>query len=303
MYSIARDTQRVMIMINIAIPKGSLEEQTLLLFKQADLEIKKTEREYNPKVNDPRINKVKILRPQEIPKYIDEGYFDLGISGRDWVIESNSDVVEVADMPYSKQGAGIVKIVIAVPQESEIKSAADIKPNSRVTTEYPNITKAFFEDLGIPIDMHFSYGATEAKVPDLMDVVVDLTETGSTLRKNGLKIVDVMLESSSKLIANKDSWADPVKRQEIEEIKTLLLAVIEARGKVLIDMNVPADKLDEVISALPSMKHPTVSQLYKSDYYAVETVVNKSEINILIPKLKNLGAEDIIEMEISKIVH
>ena len=290
-------------MINITIPKGSLEEQTLLLFKQADLEIKKTEREYNPKVNDPRINKVKILRPQEIPKYIDEGYFDLGISGRDWVVESNSDVVEVADMPYSKQGAGIVKIVIAVPQESDIKSAADIKPNSRVTTEYPNITKAFFDDLGIPIDMHFSYGATEAKVPDLMDVVVDLTETGSTLRKNGLKIVDVMMESSSKLIANKDSWADPVKRQEIEEIKTLLLAVIEARGKVLIDMNVPADKLDAVIDALPSMKHPTVSQLYKSDYYAVETVISKNEINILIPKLKNLGAEDIIEMEISKIVH
>ncbi|MBW6469938.1 MAG: ATP phosphoribosyltransferase [Methanosarcinaceae archaeon] len=290
-------------MINIAIPKGSLEEQTLLLFKQADLEIKKTEREYNPKINDPRINKVKILRPQEIPKYIDEGYFDLGISGRDWVIESNSDVVEVADMPYSKQGAGIVKIVIAVPQDSDIKTAADIKPGSRVTTEYPNITKAFFEKLGIPIDMHFSYGATEAKVPDLMDVVVDLTETGSTLRKNGLKIVDVMLESSSKLIANKDSWADPVKRQEIEAIKTLLLAVIEARGKVLIDMNVPGDKLDDVINALPSMKHPTVSQLYKSDYYAVETVVNKSEINILIPKLKNLGAEDIIEMEISKIVH
>ncbi|MCL7411118.1 MAG: ATP phosphoribosyltransferase [Methanosarcinaceae archaeon] len=290
-------------MINIAIPKGSLEEQTLLLFKQADLEIKKTEREYNPKINDPRINKVKILRPQEIPKYIDEGYFDLGISGRDWVIESNSDVVEVADMPYSKQGAGIVKIVIAVPQDSDIKTAADIKPGSRVTTEYPNITKVFFENLGIPIDMHFSYGATEAKVPDLMDVVVDLTETGSTLRKNGLKIVDVMLESSSKLIANKDSWADPAKRQEIEEIKTLLLAVIEARGKVLIDMNVPADKLDIVISALPSMKHPTVSQLYKSDYYAVETVVNKNEINILIPKLKNLGAEDIIEMEISKIVH
>lgn len=299
----AINNQRVIIMINIAIPKGSLEEQTLLLFKQADLEIKKTEREYNPKVNDPRINKVKILRPQEIPKYIDEGYFDLGISGRDWVVESNSDVVEVADMPYSKQGAGIVKIVIAVPQDSDIKSAADIKPGSRVTTEYPNITKAFFENLGIPIDMHFSYGATEAKVPDLMDVVVDLTETGSTLRKNGLKIVDVMMESSSKLIANKDSWADPVKRQEIEEIKTLLLAVIEARGKVLIDMNVPADKLDAVIDALPSMKHPTVSQLYKSDYYAVETVISKNEINILIPKLKNLGAEDIIEMEISKIVH
>lgn len=290
-------------MINIAIPKGSLEEQTLLLFKQADLEIKKTSREYNPKINDPRIEKIKILRPQEIPKYIEEGYFDLGISGRDWVVESSSDVVEVADMPYSKQGAGIVKIVIAVPQESEIQSAKDIKPGSRVTTEYPNITKKFFDDLGIPVDLHFSYGATEAKVPDLMDVVVDLTETGSTLRKNGLKIVDVMLESSSKLIANKESWNDPVRRKEIEEIKTLLLAVIEARGKVLIDMNVPADKLDSVIEALPSLKRPTVSQLYNSDYYAVESVVNKNEVNILIPKLKELGAEDILELDISKIVH
>jgi ATP phosphoribosyltransferase len=290
-------------MINIAIPKGSLEEQTLLLFKQADIEIKKTEREYNPRINDPRIDQIKILRPQEIPKYVEEGFFDLGISGRDWVVESSSDVVEVADLPYSKQGAGKVKIVIAVPQDSDIKSARDIKPNSRVTTEYPNITKAFFDTLNIPIDIHFSYGATEAKVPDLMDVVVDLTETGSTLRKNGLQIVDVMLESSSKLIANKQSWDDPGKRQEIEEIKTLLLAVIEARGKVLLAMNVPAGKLDSVIEALPSMKRPTVSQLYKSDYCAVETVVNKSEVNILIPILKKLGAEDILEMDISKIVH
>lgn len=290
-------------MINIAIPKGSLEEQTLLLFKQADLEIKKTEREYNPRINDPRIDQIKILRPQEIPKYVEEGFFDLGISGRDWVVESSSDVVEVADLPYSKQGAGKVKIVIAVPQDCDIKSARDIKTNSRVTTEYPNITKSFFDKLNIPVDIHFSYGATEAKVPDLMDVVVDLTETGSTLRKNGLKIVDVMLESSSKLIANKQSWDDPSKRQEIEEIKTLLLAVIEARGKVLLAMNVPAGKLDAVIEALPSMKRPTVSQLYKSDYCAVETVVNKSEVNILIPILKKLGAEDILEMDISKIVH
>ncbi|MEA1985772.1 MAG: ATP phosphoribosyltransferase [Euryarchaeota archaeon] len=290
-------------MIDITIPKGSLEEQTLLLFKQADLEIKKTAREYNPTTNDPRIRKIKVLRPQEIPTYIHEGYFDLGISGRDWVIESSSDVVEVADLPYSKQGAGIVKIVIAVPQDSDIESAKDIKPGSRVTTEYPNITKDFFDELGVPVDIHFSYGATEAKVPDLMDVVVDLTETGSTLRKNGLKIVDVMLESSSKLIANKESWEDPVKRKEIEEIKTLLLAVIEARGKVLIDMNVPADKLEHLIESLPSMKRPTVSQLYNSDYYAVETVVDKSEINILIPKLKDLGAEDILELDILKIVH
>lgn len=291
-------------MIDLVIPKGSLEEQTLLLFKQADLPIKKTDREYNPKITDPRINKVKILRPQEIPKYVEEGYFDIGITGRDWVVESNSDVVEVADLPYSKQGAGNVKIVIAVPQADDtIKSAADIKPNSRVSTEYPNMTKAFFEKLGIPVEIIYSYGATEAKVPELVDVVVDLTETGSTLRKNGLKIVDVITESSTKLIANKKSWADAQKSMDIEDIRMLLLSVIEARGKVLIDLNVHEDNLDTVVEALPSMKNPTVNKLYKSDYYAVETVVSKDEVNILIPKLKSLGAEDILELDISKIVH
>ncbi|MEA3294394.1 MAG: ATP phosphoribosyltransferase [Euryarchaeota archaeon] len=291
-------------MIDIVIPKGSLEEQTLLLFRQADLPIKKTDREYNPKINDPRINKVKILRPQEIPKYVEEGYFDLGITGLDWVYESNSDIVEIADLPYSKQGAGNVKIVIAVPATDEsIHSAADIKPNSRLSTEYPNLTKAFFDKLDIPVKIIFSYGATEAKVPELVDAVVDLTETGSTLKKNGLKIVDIITESSTKLIANKKSWADPDKRNDIQEIKTLLLAVIEARGKVLIDLNVHEKNLDAVIEALPAMKKPTVSKLYKSDYYAVETVISKNNINILIPKLKAMGAEDILELDISKIVH
>jgi ATP phosphoribosyltransferase len=290
-------------MLDIALPKGSLEEQTLLLFKQADLEIRKTDREYNPTVKDPRIKKVKILRPQEIPKYVEEGYFDLGISGKDWVIESDSDVVEVADMFYSKMGEGIVKIVIAVPNDKDIKSAKEIEPGSRVSTEYPNLTKKFFDKLGIPVDLRYSYGATEAKVPELVDVIVDLTETGSTLRKNGLKIIDIILESNTKLIANKKSWKDPVKRKEIEEITILLQAVLEARGKVFIVMNVPEDKLDSVVSGLPAMKRPTVSKLYKSDYYAVQTVVSKNEINILIPKLKNLGAEDILEMDITKIVH
>ena len=290
-------------MLDIAIPKGSLEEQTLLLFKQADLEIRKTDHEYNPTIKDPRIKKVKILRPQEIPKYIEEGYFDLGISGKDWVMESGSDVIEVADMFYSKMGEGIVKIVVAVPNNQDIKSAKDIKPGSRVSTEYPKLTKKFFDRLGIPVDIRYSYGATEAKVPELVDVIVDLTETGSTLRKNGLKIVDNILESNTKLIANKKSWKDPAKRKEIEEIKILLLAVLEARGKVYIVMNVPEDKLDGIVSTLPAMKLPTVSKLYKSDYYAVGTVVSKSEINILIPKLKSFGAEDILEMDITKIVH
>ncbi len=290
-------------MLRIALPKGSLEEQTFLLFKQADLPIKRTEREYNPKINDPRIGKVKILRPQEIPGYVADGYFDVGISGHDWVIESNADVVEIADLPYSKQGAGIVKIVIAVPDDQEIESASEIAPHSRVTTEYPNITRDYFEKLEIPVELHFSYGATEAKVPDLMDVVVDVTETGSTLRKNNLKIIDVMLESVTKLVVNRDSWEDPEKRKEITEIRTLLLSVIEARGKVLLDMNVPADKLDSLIAALPAMKTPTVSKLYNSEYYAIETVVEKDSVNILIPELKHLGAEDILELDISKIVH
>lgn len=290
-------------MLDIAIPKGSLEEQTLLLFKQADLEIRKTDREYNPTIKDPRIKKIKILRPQEIPKYVEEGYFDIGISGKDWVIESEADVVEIADMFYSKQGEGIVKIIVAVPENRNIKSAKDIKPGSRVSTEYPKLTKKFFDKLGIPIDIRYSYGATEAKVPELVDVIVDLTETGSTLRKNGLKIVDTILESNTKLIANKKSWNDALKRKEIEEIKILLLAVLEARGKVYIIMNVPEDKLDSVVSTLPAMKKPTVSKLYKSDYYAVGTVVSKGEINILIPELKAMGAEDILEMDIAKIVH
>ena len=290
-------------MLNLVLPKGSLEEQTLMLFKQADLEIKKTARDYNPTMDDPRVDKIKILRPQEIPKYIEEGYFDIGISGRDWVVESNSDVVEVADLPYSKRGSGKVKIVVATPIEKHINSASDIKPYSRVATEYPNITRAYFDKLGIPVKTYFSYGATEAKVPEIMDIIIDVTETGSTLRRNGLKIIDVIMESNSKLLANKECWEDAEKRRAIEQLKTLLLSVIEARGKVLLDMNVIEDKLEDLIQILPALKKPTISKLYQSDYYAIETVVSKSEVNILIPMLKEKGAEDILELNISKIVH
>jgi ATP phosphoribosyltransferase len=289
-------------MIDIAIPKGSLLNQTLQLFEQAGLEVRRTEREYNAKINDPRVGKVKILRPQEIPSYVAKGYFDLGISGTDWIRESKADVVTVTELNYGKQGPGKVKLVVAVPDGERIASARDIKPNSRVATEYPELTRAFFEELGIQVDVQYSYGATEAKVPELTDVVVDLTETGSTLRKNGLKIVDVIMESTSELIANKKSWADPEKREDIQAIETLLSAVIRARGKVLIDLNVPEGKIEEVISILPSMKNPTISKLYNSGYYAVESVVDKSQINLLIPRLKKAGAEDILELAISKIV-
>ena len=294
-------------MISIAIPKGSLEAQTLQLSKQADLEIKVTSREYNPQIDDPRIEKVKILRPQEIPEYVEKGYFDIGITGKDWIAERGADVVEIADLSYSKTAEknGKVRIVLAVQADSDIRAAEDIKPNSRISTEYPNLTKAFFDELGIPVQIFFSYGATEAK--DMMDAIVELTETGETLRKNNWRIIHTIFESSTKLIANKDSWREPGKRREMEEIKTLLSGVIEARDRVLLSMNVAEDKLREVVSALPAMKKPTIAQLYDSDsterrYYAVETVVSKKEVNILIPRLKALGAEDIIEIDITKIV-
>ncbi len=289
-------------MLRLALPKGSLEEQTLRLFKEADLAVIRGFRDYNPSIDDPRITQVKILRPQEIPKYVEEGYFDLGISGWDWVNESEADVEVIADLPYSKQSSGVVRLVVAVTEDSDIKKPEEIKPGSRVTTEFPNLTKKYFEDLGIPVEIYFSYGASEAKVPELMDVVIDLTETGSTLRKNRLRIIGTILESTTKLLANKQSLKDLEKKKAIGEMKTLLLGVIEARGKVLLSMNVPEAKLEDLIGILPAMKKPTVSKLYSTDYYAVETVVPKKEVNVLIPKLKEKGAEDILEMNISKIV-
>jgi ATP phosphoribosyltransferase len=289
-------------MLSLAIPKGSLEEQTLLLFAQADLEVRKSSRAYSPTIDDPRISRVKVLRPQEIPLYVADGHFDLGISGHDWVTESGADVVEVAELPYAKTGAGVVNMVLAVPDDSPIASARDIKPGSRISTEFPRVTAAYFEKLGIPVEVHFSYGATEAKVPELMDALVDLTETGSTLRRNGLKIVDVVLTSTTRLLANKAAWADPEKRRAIEEIRTLLLGVIEARGRVLLSMNVPKGSLDAVIAELPAMKRPTVSQLYGCEDYEITTVADKATVNVLIPRLKAAGAEDILEMPITKIV-
>jgi ATP phosphoribosyltransferase len=288
--------------LSIALPKGSLQEQTLKLFAEADLPVKRNSREYTVSIADERISKVKILRPQEIPKYVEEGYFDLGISGLDCITEAGVDVVEVAEMPYAKTGTGFMEMVVAVPEDSEVRAAADIKPGSRVTTEFPNITKSYFADLGIPVDVFYSYGATEAKVPELMDVVVDLTETGSTLRRNRLKIVDTIMESTTRLIANKDAWNDPDKRKAMEELRTLLVGVIEARGRVLLSMNVPKGKLEEIINVLPAMKKPTVSTLHDSDFLEVTTVVDKDTVNVIIPQLKEKGAEDILELVISKIV-
>jgi ATP phosphoribosyltransferase len=289
-------------MLKIALPKGSLGEQTLQLFAQADLEVKRGAREYNSTIDDPRIDKVKILRPQEIPNYIADGYFDLGISGADCVKESGAGVVKVAELPYAKTGAGTIKMVVAVADSDSAAKPEDIKPGSRVTTEFPNITKAYFESLRIPVKIFYSYGASEAKIPELMDVVVDLTETGATLTRNQLKIIGQIGEFPTLLLANKDAWNDPAKKQAIEEIKTLLLGVVEARGRVLLSMNVAKANLDAVLKALPAMKRPTVSSLADEEYVEVTTVVDKKGVNVLLPQLKNAGAEDILEMPISKII-
>ncbi len=291
-------------MLNLVLPKGSLEEQTLRLFEQADLPVRRSsDREYSVAINDPRIDRVKVLRPQEIGVYVQKGYFDLGITGLDWVVETGADVVHVMDMAYNKQGVGApVKIVLAVAKDSGIERPEQMPPGSRISTEYPNITRRYFEKLGIPVEIQLSYGATEAKVPEIADAVVEVTETGSTLRKNGMRIVAVLLESTTQLIANRQSYEDPIKRHEIEEVQTLLTGVLTARGKVLIKLNVSEENLQAVVALLPGMKSPTVSRLYGTGYCAVEAVAVKSEVNLLIPRLKSAGAEDILEIPISKIV-
>jgi ATP phosphoribosyltransferase len=291
-------------MLKLVLPKGSLEKATLELFEEADLKVKRDSVvSYKALIDDPRVIDVRILRPQEIPRYVSEGLFDLGITGRDWIEETSSDVVSLGELQYSKATSNPVRIIVAVPGDSPYESVADLPAGVRVSSEYPEITKRFFAEKGVDADIRLSYGATEAKVPDIVDCIVDITETGRALRAAGLKIIDTMLSSYTELIANKESVADPGKAHAMGQLKTLLDGVLEARGKVLVKLNVAADALDQVISLVPAMKTPTVNQLYGDAGYAVETVVPKSAINTLIPALKDAGATDIIELPIAKIIH
>lgn len=290
-------------MLKLVIPKGSLEKATFELFEAADLKIARaSDREYRGQINDPRIDSVAILRPQEIPTYVEDGFFDVGVTGEDWIAETGAGVVQVTALEYSKQTDLPVKIVLAVPREAGISRPEDVKPGARISTEFPNLTTAYFEKLGIPVRVFLSYGATEAKVPEIVDAIVDLTETGSTLRRHGMEIVDVLMESRTQLIANPAAYEDPEKRRAIEELTILLRGAVDARGKVLVKLNVDKACLDGIVGALPAMRAPTVSQLSESGFYAVETIVAKAEINTLIPRLKSLGAEDIIELPVTKIV-
>jgi len=283
--------------LSVVLPKGSLEQSIMALFQQADLTVlRDSDREYRGTIDDPRIGEVRVLRPQEIPTYVARGYFDIGVSGLDWVRETESDVVEVLDLGRT------VSLVLAVAESSHVNSARDIPPGSRISTEYPVVTRKFFQELGIPVEIYLSYGATEAKIPDIADAVVELTETGSTLRQNRLKIIDTIMRSSSRLIMNPESYQDEDKRCAVEDIRTLIEGALAARGRVLVKLNVSQKDLEAVINVLPSMKAPTVSSLFGNGYYAVETVVQKNQINRLIPQLKRLGAEDILEIPIGKIV-
>ncbi len=290
-------------MLKLVLPKGSLEKATLELFEAADLKVSRNSSvQYKATIDDPRVIDVRILRPQEIPVYVAEGLFDLGITGRDWIEETSSTVESLGELKYSKVTSNPVRIIVAVPSDSPYESVAQLPQGVRVSSEYPELTRRYFADKGINADIKLSYGATEAKVPDIVDCIVDITETGNALRAAGLKIIDTILVSYTELIANPNSYADPAKAHAMRQIRTLLEGVLDARGKVLVKLNVPTDRLNAVISVLPSMKSPTVNELFGGAGYAVESVVEKSGINVLIPALSDAGATDILELPISKIV-
>jgi ATP phosphoribosyltransferase len=289
--------------LRLVLPKGSLEKATLQLFDDADLALTRaSDVDYKATIDDPRVIDVTILRPQEIPRYVADGLFDVGVTGRDWIEETSVEVVTLTELHYSKATARPIRMVLAVGGESQWRSVTDLPPGVRVHTEYPELTRRFLEKHGVDARVTLSYGATEAKIPEIADAVVEITETGRALRAAGLRILDTILVSYTELIANPVAYADDDKRRAMQQLQTLLLGALEARGRVLVKLNVDDANLAAVIALLPALKSPTVSKLYGEDGYAVETVVSKSDINILIPALKDHGATGILELPISKIV-
>jgi ATP phosphoribosyltransferase len=290
-------------MLSLVLPKGSLEKATLDLFDAADLAVlRASERDYHASIDDPRIDRVRILRPQEIPTYVERGIFDLGITGRDTITEAAAEVVSLGELQYSKATPKPTRIVLAVPQDAPWRSIEDLPDGIRISTEYPELTERHLSARGVKAVVIRSYGATEAKVPDIVDAIVDLTETGSSLRKNGLRILETLLTSYTELITNAAAYADADKRAAMEDIALLLQGVLRARGQVLLKLNVAAGKLAAVTEMLPAMSSPTITALAAGDMNAVETVVPKRGVNTLIPALKAAGAQDILEIPISKIV-
>jgi ATP phosphoribosyltransferase len=289
--------------LSLVIPKGSLERATLDLFDAADLTVRRSsDRDYHASIDDPRIERVRFLRPQEIPSYVEQGLFDFGITGRDWITETGADVESLGELQYSKATSDPVRVVLAVPATVPWQSVEDLPEGSRISTEFPALTRRYLEAHGVKAVVIPSYGATEAKVPDIVDAIVDLTETGASLGRNGLRILDTLLTSYTELIANPVAYADPAKRDAMEDILLLLRGAISARGNVLLKLNVSAAELAAVSAILPAMSSPTITSLARGDMHAVEAVVPKRGVNTLIPALKAAGGRDILEIPISKIV-
>ncbi len=284
----------------LGLPKGSLQEATFGMMRKAGWTISGGSRSYMPRIDDEDIE-VRLIRAQEISRYVENGHLDAGMTGHDWIVENGSDVVEVTELVYSKQGMNPVRWVVAVPNDSPIRSVKDLQ-GKRIATEAVGITKRYLEENGVDAQVEFSWGATEVKAPELVDAIVEITETGSSLRANNLRIVEDILSSTTRFIANKAVWADPIKRRKIEKMAMMLQGVLAADRKVLIKMNVQAGDLDAVANQLPSMHAPTINNLRTEGWYSIETVLDESVVREIIPELKAAGAVDIIELSLNKVV-
>ncbi len=290
-----------MSVLKLGIPKGSLEKSTVDLFKRAGWRITYDSRSYFPDIDDPEIS-CSLVRAQEMSRYVDDGHLDLGLTGIDWILENSSDVVVVQDLVYSKVSTRQARWVLVVRDDSPYKSIEDMQ-GKRISTELVAFTKKYFADRKIDVHVEFSWGATEAKVVEgLVDAVVEVTETGSTIRANKLRIIHELMKTNTQLIANRAAWNDPWKRKKIEQIKTLLIGLLLAMNIVGLKMNVPKEILSKVMSLLPSLKAPTVSSLYSEDWFAIETIADAGKVRDLIPELLDAGAEGIIEYPLNKVI-
>lgn len=286
--------------LRLGLPKGSLQEPTLELFKRAGYNIVVSSRSYRPTVDDDELE-LRLLRAQEIGRYVDHGFLDCGITGADWIAENGAQVEVVTDLRYSKATSKPTRWVLVVPEDSPIKTVKDLQ-GKRIATEAMGITRRYLEDHGVQAEIEFSWGATEVKVPELVDAIVDITETGSSLRANKLRIVDTLMESYPQFVSSQAAHSDPWKRAKMEHISLLLRGALEARDKVGLKMNVPQARLAEVLSTLPSERSPTVSNLAIDEWVAIETVINERIVREILPKLKSLGAEGIVEYPLNKVV-
>ncbi len=287
--------------LKIGIPKGSLEKATISLFEKSGWKIKLMSRNYFPEIDDPELS-CSICRPQEMSNYVESGMLDVGITGHDWTLENGSDVVMVEELVYSKVSKKPTRWVIAVAGDSEITTVEQLN-GKRIATELVNVTRRFFEERGMQVDISFSWGATEAKaVSGLADAIVEVTETESTIRAHGLRIIHELMQSNTQLIANKEAWQDPWKREKIENIAMLLQGALRADRIVGLKMNIPEESLETLINELPSVTAPTVAQLYKQDWFSVETVISEHQVRDLVPMLRRLGAKGIVEYSLNKII-